>query len=123
MNSIFLMNTLQTRKNECKYGNSVKEVMVDSKWEQCAICKQDPMWMFDLKNDIDKARLYRNCQTCGKVVCTLCSPGGETLSIGAGILYSETKVKDQRIVAPHAGQLVPMIVCKPCYLHSIRDGR
>lgn len=88
---------------------SMKAFHTKDGWVDCNICERKPMRFYSLQTDLDHGRLYRNCTSCGIVVCTLCSPAGEDNING-------TKLKDKRISLPTIGILEQAVVCISCYL-------
>jgi hypothetical protein len=54
-------------------------------WTPCGVCSLDTTWSNVLKSDASRARCTHNCRSCGTVVCTVCSPSGDTL-MGEGMI-------------------------------------
>lgn len=54
------------------------------KWTKCCVCTNDTTWVNILKSEGSRARNTHNCRMCGKIVCSICSPAGETL-LGDGV--------------------------------------
>jgi hypothetical protein len=48
-------------------------------WSPCGVCSLDTTWSNVLKSDAPRARCTHHCKMCGTVVCTVCSPSGDTL--------------------------------------------
>jgi len=48
-------------------------------WSPCGVCSLDTTWSNVLKSDASRARCTHHCKMCGTVVCTVCSPSGDTL--------------------------------------------
>jgi hypothetical protein len=49
-------------------------------WTKCCVCELDPQWLYILKGDMNRGRTVHNCRRCGQVVCTICSPAGDTIN-------------------------------------------
>lgn len=48
-------------------------------WVPCSVCGLDVTWPYVLHSDASRAVVAHNCRKCGEVVCSLCSPAGDTL--------------------------------------------
>ena len=84
-------------------------------WAQCSVCHSDPTWPFITNSDATRALVYHNCRACGKIVCVMCAPAGDSVP-DSGIGEYQT-LADHRIPIPSLGILSPERVCMPCYLH------
>lgn len=58
-------------------GKGAAEDILD--WTACGVCSLDTTWSNVLKSDASRARCTHHCRNCGTVVCTVCSPSGDTL--------------------------------------------
>jgi hypothetical protein len=85
-------------------------------WARCSVCQSDPTWPFITNSDATRALVYHNCRACGKIVCVMCAPAGDSVP-GSGIGEYQT-LSDHRIPMPSLGILTPERACMRCYLHS-----
>lgn len=84
-------------------------------WARCSVCQSDPTWPFITNSEATRALVYHNCRACGKIVCVMCSPAGDSVP-DSGVGEYQT-IADHRIPLPSFGILNPERVCTPCYLH------
>lgn len=88
---------------------------VTRQWARCSVCQSDPTWPYITNSDASRALVYHNCRACGKIVCVMCAPAGDSVpSSGVG---EYQMLRDHRIPIPSLGILTPERVCMPCYLH------
>jgi hypothetical protein len=86
-----------------------------NKWARCSVCHSDPTWPYITNGDACRALVYHHCRACGKVVCVMCAPAGDSIpDVGVGQFQ---QLKDFRIPIPSLGLIMPERVCLPCYLH------
>lgn len=48
-------------------------------WKPCYLCGLDVTWPYMLHSDASRATVTHNCSSCGEVVCTACSPAGDSV--------------------------------------------
>lgn len=84
-------------------------------WACCSVCQSDPTWPFITNSEASRALVYNNCRACGRIVCVMCAPAGDSIP-DSGIGEYQT-LYDHRIPMPSLGILTPERVCMPCYLH------
>lgn len=52
---------------------------LQQQWVPCSVCGLDVTWPYVLHSDASRAVVAHNCRKCGEVVCSLCSPAGDSL--------------------------------------------
>jgi hypothetical protein len=52
---------------------------IKKQWVPCNVCGLDVTWPYVLHSDASRAVVAHNCRKCGEVVCTICSPSGDSL--------------------------------------------
>jgi len=84
-------------------------------WASCSVCGSEPTWPFITNSDASRALVYHHCRACGKPVCVICAPAGDSIpDVGIG---EYQMLKDYRIPIPSIGLLMPERVCLPCFMH------
>ena len=85
-------------------------------WARCYVCDSDPTWPYITRSDAARGMAVHNCRSCGRVVCSVCSPSGD--KIPADGIGKFQNLPDNRISLPFMGLTEKQRVCTPCFLHS-----
>jgi hypothetical protein len=92
----------------------------NTSWLPCSVCSLEVTWPYMMHSDASRSIATHNCSSCGKIVCTVCSPAGDEIP-GDGI-SQRYKVPDFRIALPWLGLYAPQRVCLHCYYDSTYPG-
>ncbi len=87
--------------------------ILNNNYVPCGVCCEDVVWPYLTKSVACRASATRNCAICGKIVCSVCAPGGEKVP-GDGY-GQESKLDDLRQSLPSMSLFQPQRLCLPCY--------
>ena len=81
----------------------------EQKYKNCSVCKEDVTWPYLTSSDACRATATQNCGACGKIVCNICAPAGESIP-GEGV--NQTIVLDDlRLPLPSRNLYTPQRLC------------
>jgi hypothetical protein len=121
---------------------------IKKQWVPCNVCGLDVTWPYVLHSDASRAVVAHNCRKCGEVVCTICSPSGDSLPGDGKLLRRRCcsryvvsilghvhvisthccsvitglnqsyQLLDYRVSLPECGLFSPQRVCLLCYFDT-----